>query len=147
METKRLSKSETNNAFLIHISALAQFFIPFGGVVAPLVFWQVKKDESEFLDQNGKDAVNFNLSFALYGFILGLSFIPFFISTIFRNIGNLDHMHHEMHWDFPFMFGVFGGISLIGIITVFRFVLIILAAIKANNGEHFKYPLTIKFVK
>jgi hypothetical protein len=141
------TKNETNNAFLIHISAFAGYFFPLGGVIAPLVFWQIKKDESEVLDQHGKEAVNFNLSFLLYTFILGLAFIPLFISSIFRNIGHLDHMHDNFHFDFPHIFGFFGGISLIAILGVFRFVLIILASIKANQGEFYKYPLTIKFIK
>ena len=141
------TKNTNNNAFLIHISAFAGYFIPLGGIIAPLIFWQVKKDESAFLDDQGKQAVNFNLSFLLYTFILGLTFIPFFIRAIFNNLQNLDHMHDDFFFDFPSMFGFIGGISLIGILGVVRFILIILAAVKANNGEHFKYPLTIKFIK
>lgn len=141
------SKNTNNNAFLIHISAFAGYFFPLGGIIAPLIFWQVKKDESEFLDVNGKEAVNFNLSFMLYMFILGLSFIPFFIRSIINNIDNLNHMNDDFIFDFTSMFGFMGGISLIGILGIFRFVLIILAAVKANNGEAYKYPLTIKFIK
>ena len=142
------SKSTNNNAFLIHISAFAGYFFPLGGVIAPLIFWQVKKDENEFLDAHGKEAVNFNLSFMLYMFILGLTFIPFFIRSIFNNINNFDNMnHHDFFFDFTNIFGFLGGISLIGILGIIRFALIILAAVKANNGEHYKYPLTIKFIK
>jgi len=141
------TKNTNNNAFLIHISAFAGYFFPLGGIIAPLIFWQVKKDENEFLDANGKEAVNFNLSYMLYMFILGLTFIPFIIRAIFNNINNLDHMHNDFFYDFPSMFGFMGGISLIGILGVIRFVLIILAAVKANNGELYKYPLTIKFIK
>lgn len=141
------TKNENNNAFLIHISAFAGYFFPLGGIIAPLIFWQVKKDESEFLDTHGKEAVNFNLSFMLYTFILGLTFIPFIIGSILRNVNNMDHMHNDFFWDFPNMFGFIGGISILGLLGVFRFVLIILAAIKANNGEDYKYPLTIKFIK
>ncbi|MDC9722124.1 MAG: DUF4870 domain-containing protein [Urechidicola sp.] len=141
------TKNTNNNAFLIHISAFAGYFFPLGGIIAPLIFWQVKKDENEFLDANGKEAVNFNLSYMLYMFILGLTFIPFIIRAILNNINNLDHMHSEFFYDFPNIFGFVGGVSLIGILGVIRFVLIILAAVKANNGELYKYPLTIKFIK
>ncbi|OIQ39384.1 MAG: hypothetical protein BM563_04395 [Bacteroidetes bacterium MedPE-SWsnd-G1] len=141
------TKTEQNNAFLIHISALAGYFFPLGGIVAPLIFWQVKKDESAYLDEQGKEAVNFNLSFFLYQFILGLTFIPLFIRSIFRNVSNLDHMHNDFFFDFPNVIGFFGGISLIGILGLIRFVLIILAAVKANKGEDYKYPITIKFIK
>ncbi|PCI09608.1 MAG: hypothetical protein COB73_05050 [Flavobacteriaceae bacterium] len=122
------SKNTNNNAFLIHISAFAGYFFPMGGIIAPVIFWQVKKDESEYLDAQGKEAVNFNLSFALYAFILGLSIIPLILGV-------------------PSFFGIFGGISLLVILEIIRFVLIILAAVKANNGEFYNYPLTIKFIK
>jgi len=141
------TKKENSNAFLIHISALAGYFFPLGGIIAPLIFWQVKKDESAYLDEHGKAAVNFNLSFLLYTFILGLTFIPFFIRTFMNTFSHLDQMHETFHFHLPSMFGLLGGISLIGILGIVRFVLIILAAIKANNGEDYKYPLTIKFIK
>ncbi len=141
------TKKDNNNAFLIHISALAGYFFPLGGIIAPVIFWQVKKDESAFLDEHGKEVVNFNLSFFLYSFILGLAFIPLFITSIFRNIKNLDHMHNDFFFDFPGIFGFIGGISLIGILSLIRFGLIILASIKANNGEEYNYPFTIKFIK
>jgi len=138
------TKNNNSNAFLIHISAFAGYFFPLGGVIAPLIFWQVKKNESDFLDEQGKEAVNFNLSFLLYTFILGLTFIPLFLGTLFKNI---EHSNNEFLFDFPSMFGFFGGISIIALLGVIRFVFIILAAIKANNGEHYKYPLTIQFIK
>lgn len=142
-----ITKTDNSNAFLIHISAFAGYFFPLGGVIAPLIFWQVKKDESEFLDAQGKDAVNFNLSFLLYTFLLGLALVPFFFGTIFRAFERVDHMHSEFSFSFPHAFGFFSGISIIGLLEIIRFVFIILAAIKANNGEYYKYPFTIKFVK
>ena len=126
---KMTTQTETNNAFLIHISAFASYVFPLGGVLAPLIFWQVKKDESAFLDMHGKEAVNFNLSFLLYSFVFGLSVF----STSF--------------FDFPNLFGIFGGISIVFIIAIVRFVLIIQAAIKASRNEPHKYPLTIEFIK
>lgn len=140
-------KNDNSNAFLIHISAFAGYFFPLGGVIAPIVFWQVKKNESKYLDEHGKEAVNFNLSFLLYTFILGLALIPFFFGTLFRVFENIDHMHNEFNFGFPHLFGIFGGISIIGLLAIIRFTLIILASIRANNGEHYKYPFTINFVK
>ena len=56
-------------------------------------------------------------------------------------------MHDNFHFSFPGMFGFLGGLSIIGILSMIRLALIILACIKANNGEEYKYPFTIKFVK
>ena len=141
------TKKDQNNAFLIHISALAGYFFPLGGILAPLILWQVKKDDSPYLDAHGKQAVNFNLSFFLYSFILGLTFIPFFIKGFFNTFSHIDQMHDNFHFSFPGMFGFLGGLSIIGILSMIRLALIILAGIKANNGEDFNYPITIKFIK
>ncbi|MDV7185718.1 DUF4870 domain-containing protein [Lutibacter sp. TH_r2] len=123
------TQTETNNAFLIHISAFASYVFPLGGIIVPLIFWQLKKDESAFLDMHGKEAVNFNLSFLLYSFVFGLSVF----STSF--------------FDFPNFFGIFGGVSIVVIIAIIRFILILQAAIKANRNEPYRYPLTIEFIK
>jgi len=129
------NKNDNNNAFLIHLSAFLGYVFPFGGVVGPLVFWELKKRDSVFLDKNGREAVNFNLSFLLYSIILGLSILPFAFHSIFNGL------HH-----FP-LFGMVGSISLISILAIVKFILIIFAAIKANQGEIYNYPLTIKFLK
>jgi uncharacterized Tic20 family protein len=128
-------KNDYNNAFLLHLSAFFGYLFPFGGVIAPLIFWEMKKKDSDFIDKNGKEAVNFNLSYLMYTFILGLSVLPF----IFRSIFNELH-----HFD---LFGLISMGTIIGILSVVKFVLIIIAATKANQGEVYKYPLTIKFIK
>ena len=129
------NKNDYNTALLIHLSAFLGYLFPFGGVVGPLVIWESKKRESDFLDKNGKEAINFNLSFLLYTFVLGLSILPFAFRSIFSEIHHID------------LFGMISMGSIIGVLAMIKFVLIILAAIKANQGEVYKYPLTIKFIK
>ncbi|MDT7832933.1 DUF4870 domain-containing protein [Flavobacteriaceae bacterium S356] len=139
--------NENTNAFLIHISALAGFVFPFGSIILPLVLWQSLKDRSQFLDQQGKEAVNFNISYTLYIFIISITAIPFFIGRIFKNNWNYDHSHWDWSLNISDMFGIFGFASFAGIIGLIQLALIILAAIKANKGEAYKYPFTIKFIK
>ncbi len=129
------NKNDYNTALLIHLSAFLGYLFPFGGVVGPLVIWESKKRESDFLDKNGKEAINFNLSFLLYTFVLGISILPFAFRSIFSEIHHID------------LFGIISMGSIIGVLAMIKFVLIILAAIKANQGEIYKYPLTIKFIK
>jgi len=137
--------SENTNAFLIHISAFSGFIIPFGSIIVPLILWQTLKEKSRFLDEQGKEAVNFNISYALYTFIIGLSIIPFALGSF------LSHMRDFNHFDFNFassgFFGIFGIASIVGIIGIIKFALIIIAALKSNQGEDYRYPLTIKFIK
>ena len=140
--------NENTNAFLIHISAFSGYIIPFGSIIVPLVLWQTMKDRSRFLDEQGKEAVNFNISYALYIFILGLSIIPFAFSSFFS------HIRHYNDFDFDFSFGNGNGLfgflgvgALITIIGLLKIALIIIAALKSKEGENYKYPLTIKFIK
>ncbi len=129
------TRNDNNNAFLLHLSAFFGYIFPFGAVVGPLVIWELNKKKSNFLDKNGKEAINFNLSYLLYTFILGLSIVPFIIRTVSSDLHHLD------------LFGMISIGSIIGILAIVKFVLIIFAAIKANQGEVYNYPLTIKFIK
>jgi uncharacterized Tic20 family protein len=69
-------------ATFTHLSALTQYFIPFGNFIFPILFWTSKKDESEFVDYSGKQILNFQLSLLLYTIGLALIAIPVFILTI-----------------------------------------------------------------
>ena len=144
--------TENTNAFLIHISAFAGFLFPFGSIVTPLIVWQTLKDRSPFLDQQGKEAVNFNISYALYMFIASMIAVPFFFRSLFGNV----QYHNRRGWDIDWFnfdigignfFGIVGSSALVGLIGLISMILIILAAIKANKGENYTYPFTIKFIK
>ena len=143
--------SENTNAFIIHIAAFGEFFFPFGGIVTPLILWQTLKNRSAFLDQQGREAVNFNISYSLYMFIASMIVGPFFIRSVFFN-HNLGNSYWNFDWlDFDFslggIFGLVGLTSLVGFIGFTKLILAILAALKANKGENYTYPLTIKFIK
>ncbi|CAM2898574.1 DUF4870 domain-containing protein [Flavobacterium frigoris] len=147
--------TEKNIATFTHLSALTQYFIPFGNYIFPIVLWTSKKDKSEFVDYSGKQILNFQLSVLLYTIALALIAIPILIITIFNNV-SLNAMIHEEsfvinHINFE------NNVALItlGLTTVFVFIclkiaeffLIIYASIKTSNGEKYKYPITIPFIK
>lgn len=142
--------NEHTNAFLIHISAFAGYLFPFGSIVVPLILWQTLKDRSQFLDGQGKEAVNFNISYSLYILIASMIAVPFIFGSIFESFGNRwGHYHYDFDIDFGIdsLFGLLGFTSIVGIVGIIKVALIILAAIKANKGENYRYPLTIKFIK
>lgn len=145
------TNNDKNNAFLIHLSAFSGYFIPLGSVIIPLIIWNIKKDESEFVDQHGKEAVNFNLSFLLYYTILFIALFPILFKTIFNMANHMEHINHFDHMNHLFEFGgwfsIFGIAVLFGTMTIFKFIVIILAAVKAQQGDKFSYPLRIKFIK
>ncbi len=146
-----LSQNEKNTSFLIHLSAYLSFIFPFGSIIGPVIMWSIHKDKSEYLNENGIEAVNFNLSYTLYLFILGMVMFPFAFGSFFnflRQIDDFDQLDHfNFHFDFDHLFGFLSIGSLIAIVAFIRFLLIIVASIKASRGEVYRYPLTINFIK
>lgn len=147
--------NDKNIATVLHLSTLTQYIIPFGNYIFPIVIWSSKKDESEFIDYNGKQVLNFQLSIFLYSVVLGLIAIPIFIYTIFNNVP-FDNCFHERDFVINHLnIHHINGVVIIGIVAVLlfvflkvtEFILIILTAVKASNGEYYKYPLSIPFFK
>ena len=113
--------SETGWATLAHLSALIALVIGFV-FVGPLIVYLVKKDDP-FVRRHAAEALNFNLSVTLYAIVGGFVLVLLIIAVV--------------------------GLLLIPVAiaaAVAWFVLVIIAAMKANNGEDYRYPLTIRFV-
>jgi len=114
---------ETNHdarmwAMFAHLAGLAGCVMPaVGCIVGPLVVWLIKKEEFPFVDEQGKEAVNFQISMFIYAFVAGL------------------------------LWFVCIGIVLLPLVGIVDIVFLIVAAIKANDGQHYRYPLTIRFIK
>ena len=140
------NNDQNTNAFLIHISAFAGYLFPLGSIIAPLILWQTLKERSGFLDEHGKEAVNFNISFGLYIFILSASIFPFFFGSFFNMLDNVDHIDFGVDIGSG-IFGIFGIVSIASFVVLAKIALIVIAGLKANKGESYKYPFTIKFIK
>ena len=104
-------------AFFLHLSVLAGLVVPIAGVVVPILIWQLKKAELPGLDVHGINAVNWMISALIYA-------VACVILT----------------------FVIIGGPLLI-VLGVLGVVFPIIAAIKANNGVVWQYPLTIQVLK
>jgi uncharacterized protein len=111
------SKDERTWALIAHLSALVGCFIPLGNVLGPLVVWLIKREGSAFVDTHGKEALNFNLTVTIYAAI----------ATVL-------------------MFVIIGAFLMIALF-VFWVICMIMAAIKVNEGNDYRYPLTIRFIK
>ena len=143
-----MKKNDQNtNAFLIHISAFAGFVFPFGQIITPLIAWQTLKDRSPFLDEQGKEAINFNLSYTLYAFILSIALIPLFFRSFFTNFNSFNNFQLNLDLSTNNLFSIMGLGSISVILYLVGISLIIIAALKAKEGESYKYPFTIKFIK
>jgi uncharacterized Tic20 family protein len=111
-------------AMACHLLGLAGYFgNGIGSIVAPLILWLVKKDELPIVDRHGKEALNFNISVTLYALALVL--------IMFVTLG----------------VGALIAIPALIVLGLFHLIATIIAAIKANQGEDFRYPLTLRLIK
>ena len=104
-------------AMLCHLAAFLGFVFPFGSVVGPLILWQMKKEVDPFIDDQGKEALNFQITVAIAWIaciVLAFAVIGFFLMVA------------------------------LAIATV---VLTIIGSIKANKGIVYRYPLTWRLIK
>lgn len=115
---------------ILHLSVFAGYVVPLAGLVAPIVIWQMKKDQFPIVDEHGKNQFNWMISMLIYSTVTGLfSLVVWALMVVFIGFLLL-----------PLL--VIAGF-LIGIAAI---VLPIIAALKANNGEVWPYPLTIRFL-
>ncbi len=118
MEKIVTDPTERQWGMFTHLAALAGLVgIPFGNIIGPLIIYMIKKDEFEFVSEQGKNVLNFQISWS----------IIFIISAIL-------------------MIVVVGLFLLIGF-GIAWLVFVILGTIAANKGESYKYPLTYQFIK
>lgn len=111
------SKEARNWATLCHLSGGLGVYLGVGHILGPLLIWLFLKNDYPFVDDQGKEALNFQISMTLY-LILG------FISMI-----------------------ACVGFVLVPVLLVTDLILMVIAAIKTSNGERYRYPLTIRLVR
>lgn len=147
--------SEKNTATFTHLSTLSQYIIPFGNYIFPILIWTSYKDKSEFVNHHGKQALNFQLSLLLYTLILALIAIPIFVTVFLQNLPMEAVFNDEdfiiRNFNFEGNIGLLSvgltAVLLFGLLKVVEFFLVIYASIKTSNGEYYKYPMTIPFIK
>jgi len=115
--TQTEKKTDANLLVFTQLSQLLTYVTGFGGFLVPLILWLVKKDEIEGMDMHGKNIINFQITM----FLIGLISIPGI-----------------------FLFGL-GILSLIWV-GVLSFVMPIVNAVRASNGEDPSYFSTIRFI-
>ena len=117
------SQARTWN-MLCHLSALAGFIIPFGNILGPLLVWQIKKNEIPSVNVHGKAALNFQITVTLAAFVG----VVVAVILSFFCVGFL-------------------LVPLVILIGLAGLVFAIIAGIKANNGEDYKYPFSFQLIK
>ena len=127
----RSSFTETCNAvpektwaMYIHLSALSGMLIPFGFIIGPIVLWMMRREKSPLIDAHGKEAINAQITGLIFTVVIGS--VAFMLTFIFI------------------------GFLLIPVVIVVYFLygvlFPILAGLKAEKGEFYRYPLNLRFL-
>ncbi len=113
-----LAEWERTYSLFLHLSLLAFHFVPIP-VVPALVMWLIKRDESAFVDDHGREAMNFQISLVLYALCL----VP--VGMLTCGVG----------------FALYVPLYALGIVGL------VMGASAAHRGQYFRYPMTIRFIK
>ena len=101
-----------------HASALAGFILPaVGHILGPLIVWLVKRGESAEIDEHGKEALNFQISMLIYGFVAAILCLLLI------------------------------GFALLVVLHILNVVFVIIASLRASEGQMYRYPFTIRLIK
>ena len=122
--TDTLRSEEKTWGMACHLAAFSGHIIPFGNILGPLIVWLMKKEESWFVDDQGKESLNFQITLMIAGSVAGIVVVILFFTVVL----------------FPL------GIMLVVGIWLGGLVLTIMACIKASQGEVYRYPWNIRFL-
>ncbi len=103
-------------ATFLHLSLLAHVVLSGFAIIVPIIMWVIKKDESPYIADHGREAINFQISLIIYSIIAGIFSI------------------------------VLIGLPFLLLIPIYALVCMVLAAVAANRGELYRYPMTIRFL-
>jgi uncharacterized protein len=138
MNNSQRDKQIRQWAMFLHFSLLASILVPYAGLIVPVIIWQIKKDDLPEINPHGKVVVNWIISVLIYG-VVCFALVSVFIGLIFTSTSGYIGM--------PF-FPSFGIIwILVSIFAILNIVFPIIGGIKANNGEVWKYPLSLHILK
>ncbi len=111
------TKEERNWAMLCHLISFSGYLIPFGNIFGPLLLWLLKREEWPQVDDQGKESLNFQITWTIF----------FFITIV--------------------LCFVMIGLVLLPVVILVDLILVVIATIKASEGELYRYPLTIRFIQ
>ena len=154
MDNTGLSKNDKSLGMAIHLATFLKYFFPFGNFIGPLILWTTNREKA-FIDHHGREAINFQLSLLLYGVIIAALCLPFVFFHAGDFISILEHLDDAYYRSRSVNANELGGyltviflaVLLAFCIFIFEIYAVITAAMKANNGELYRYPLCIRFIK
>ena len=117
LSTPKPGRDARKWAMFCHISAFLGMWFPFGSLIGPLILWQVKRESDPFIDDQGKEALNFQITVAIAS---AICYVLMFVLI---------------------------GFALLGLVLIGAVVLVVIAGVKANDGVVYRYPFTWRPLK
>lgn len=150
----REQKNHRHIATFVHLLSFGKWIFPLGNFVLPIILWTVNSKKSDFIDFNGKEVINFQLSITLYTVLLALIGGSVIVGTMISG----GPLFWESLDNGTFLFsedvGIFSTIMASGLIcgtgililSILDVICTIKAAVIANEGKEYFYPITIRFI-
>lgn len=126
LEDLEPTSEEKNLAMLAHLSALSGFVVPFGNLLGPLVVWLLKKEESDYIAEHAKEALNFQLTIFLTSIMAIVLFVLFTVSME--------------------IIGLFIGMGLMVIGSLLWLIFTIIGGVRASENKIYRYPFSFRFI-
>ncbi len=121
------SEAERTYAMWMHLSLLGYFIASVLMIIVPIVMWLHKKDESPFIDDHGRETLNFHITLILYSLFLPIP--AAIIGILFCGVGVV--IFPLIAVALPWVLGAIGMIQ---------------AAMAAKRGEYYRYPMTLRLL-
>lgn len=115
-QQRELSPDERNWGMFCHLAGFAGIIIPFGSVIAPLIIWLIKRDEMPFVNYNGKEALNFQITYM----------VAFLVSVV--------------------LMSVVIGFLMMAVVGVAWLVFTIIAIMHSSKGEYYRFPYILRVI-
>ncbi len=103
-------------AMLIHLSGFLSYLLGPLAIVVTLALWLARKDESPFINDHGREAMNYSISIWLYAAMATMLTV------------------------------ILVGCFILPALIVFDIIVVIMAAVAASGGRYYRYPITIRFI-
>ena len=137
-------------ATLVHLGGImgAMIVSSVGSILGALIIWLIKRNDSKFVDEQGKEALNFQITICIVNAVLGIiaairigfwSFNSMFFNNRIMDFSDLNSM--------VFNSGFYFIESLMLLLWILNIIFSVIAALKANKGIPYRYPVSLRFVK
>jgi uncharacterized protein len=149
MDNNSPKDNEKLLAVAAHLSGFLAF-IPLANLLGPLLIWLIGRKDSQFIDEHGKESLNFQISLLIYSLLPLIILLVAILPTAMAGLmaGGSQNLPEALVAGMVASWGMaLLGFLAFGILSLVAVVLMIIAAINAAQGQAYQYPLTIRFIR